>query len=103
MSHKLCFRIARLGRNVGDLRKQFDQILSLAYSFKYNSNITIFYLLLTVHLSIILDNDQLDTHLLYFILQYVYYNPVPRFEHYMLIIRRLNCIYGASGIVTLEK
>jgi len=35
-----------------------------------------FYVLLTVHFSIILDNDQLDAHLLYFILQYVYYNPV---------------------------
>jgi len=30
--------------------------------------------LLTVHLSIILDNDQLDTHL--FILQYVHCNPL---------------------------
>jgi len=28
--------------------------------------ITDFYVLLTVHLSIILDNDQLDTHLIYF-------------------------------------
>ena len=27
---------------------------------------TLFYVLLTVHLSVILDNDQLDTHLLYF-------------------------------------
>ena len=36
-----------------------------------------FYVLLTVHLSIILGNDQLDTQLLYFILQYVYYNPYP--------------------------
>ena len=35
-----------------------------------------FYVLLTVHLSITLKNDQLDTHLLYFILQYVYYNPL---------------------------
>ena len=26
------------------------------------------------HLIIVLDNGQLDTHLLYFILQYVYYN-----------------------------
>ena len=32
--------------------------------------------LLTVHLSISLNNDQLDAHLLYFILQYVYYNPL---------------------------
>jgi len=29
-------------------------------------DMTNFYVLLTVHLSIILDNDQLDTHLLYF-------------------------------------
>ena len=35
-----------------------------------------FYVLLTVHLGITLDNDQLDTHLFYFILQYVYYNPL---------------------------
>ena len=38
-----------------------------------------------------------------FILQYVYYNSSTCFEHYMLIIRRLNCIDAASGIVTLSK
>ena len=51
----------------------------------------------------ILDNDQLDTHLLYFILQYVYYNPLICFEHYMLLIKKLNCIDATSGIVTLGK
>ena len=30
-----------------------------------------FYVLLTVHLSIILDNDQLDTHLLYFTIRFL--------------------------------
>jgi len=54
-------------------------------------------------LYLILDNDQLDTHLLHFILQYVYNNPVPRFEHYMLIIRRFNFIDAASGIVTFRE
>ena len=39
-----------------------------------------FHVLLTVHLSISLDNDQLDAHLLCFILQYVHYNPF--FFHY---------------------
>jgi len=32
----------------------------------YPNKINGFYVMLTVHLSIILDNDQLDTHLLYF-------------------------------------
>ena len=37
------------------------------YLLVQSSDITLnFYVLLTVHLSIILDNDQLDTHLLYF-------------------------------------
>ena len=35
-----------------------------------------FQVMLTVLLSIILDNNQLGTHLLYFLLQYVYYNPL---------------------------
>ena len=53
------------------------------------------FVLLTVYLSIILDNDQLDTQLLYFTIRLLC------FEHYMLIIRRLDCIDAASGIVTL--
>jgi len=46
--------------------------ISLIYSDMFKD----FYVLLTVHLSISLDNDQLDIHLLYFILQYVYCNPL---------------------------
>ena len=59
------------------------------------------YVLLTVHLSIILDNDQLDTHLLYFTIRLL--QPSTYFERYMLIIRRLNCIDAATGIVTLSQ
>ena len=44
-----------------------------------------------------LDNDQLDAHLLYFTIQPLQSSIC--FEHYMLIIRRLNCIDAASGIV----
>ena len=58
------------------------------------------YVLLTVHLGIILDNDQLDTQLLCFTIRLLYSTTC--FEHYMLIIRRLNCIDAASGIVTLK-
>ena len=60
-----------------------------------------FNVLLTVHLSIILDNDQLDTHLLYFTIRPLQSSTC--FEHFMPIIRRLNCIDAASGIVTLSK
>ena len=56
-----------------------------------------FYVLLTVHLSISLDNDQLDAHLLYFTLCPLQSRTC--FERYMLIIRRLNCIDAAYGIV----
>ena len=56
-----------------------------------------FYVLLTVHLSITLDNDQLDAHLIYFTIRPL--QSSVSFEHYMLIIRRLNCIDAASGIV----
>jgi len=45
-----------------------------------------FFFWLTVHLSITLENDQLDTHLFYFILQYVYYNPL----HVSIIICSLS-------------
>ena len=57
-----------------------------------------FYVLLTVHLSISLDKDQLDAHLFYFILQYVHYNPL----HVSSINahhQEVNCIDAASGIV----
>ena len=43
-----------------------------------------------------LDNDQLDTHFLYFTIRRL--QSPTCFEHYMLIIRRLNCIDAASGI-----
>jgi len=48
-----------------------------------------------------LDNDQLDTHLLYFTISLLESSTC--FEHYMLIIRRLNCVDAASGIVTLSQ
>ena len=56
-----------------------------------------FYVLLTVHLSIILDNDQRDAHLLYFTIYLLHSSTCS--EHYMLIIRRVNCIDATSGIV----
>ena len=56
-----------------------------------------FYVLLRVHLSISLDNDQLDAHLLYFTIRPLQSSTC--FEHYMLIIRRVNCTDAASGIV----
>ena len=59
-----------------------------------------FYVLLTLHLSTSLDNDQLDTHLLYFTVRLLRSSTC--FEHHMLIVRRLNCIDAASG-VTLSK
>jgi len=43
------------------------------------------------------DNDQLDAHLLYFTIFPL--QPSTCFEHYMLIIRTLNCIDAASGII----
>ena len=51
-------------------------------------------------LGLILDNDQIDTHLLYFTIHLLQSSTC--FEHYMLIIRR-NCIDAASGIVTLSQ
>ena len=63
----------------------------------FETSVTKFVCFLTVHLSISLDNDQLDAHLLYFTI-----GPLKSstyFKNYMLIIRRLNCIDAASGIV----
>ena len=70
---------------------------ALKYHVKADTRLQIF-VLLAVHLSTILGNDQLDTQLLYFIILLC---SSTCFEHYMLIIRRLNCIVAASGIVTL--
>ena len=60
-----------------------------------------FYVLLTVHLRISLDNDQLDAHLLYLTIRPLQSSTC--FEHYMLIIRRLKCIDAESDIVTPSK
>ena len=48
-----------------------------------------------------LDNDQLDAHLLYFTIRPLQSSTC--FEHYMLIIRRLNCIDAASDIVPCKQ
>ena len=50
---------------------------------------------------IILDKDQLDTHLLYFKIRLL--SSSTCFEHYMLIIKSLNFIDAASVIFTLSE
>ena len=44
---------------------------------------------LTVHLSITLANDQLDTQFFFY---YIYYNPLHVSSNILLILRRSNCI-----------
>ena len=66
-----------------------------------STSLVFFYVWLTLHLSTILGSDQLDTQLLYFTIRLLWSSTC--FEHYMLIIRRLNCIDAASGIVTISK
>ena len=50
---------------------------------------------------LILDNDQLNAQLFYFTIHLLQFSTY--FEHYMLIIKRLNCIDAASGIVNLSQ
>jgi len=50
-----------------------------------------------VHLSISLDNNQRDAHLLYFTVRPL--QSTTYFQHYMLIIRSLKCIDAVSVIV----
>jgi len=57
--------------------------------------ILIFYVLLTVHLGIILFNDQLEAH---FFFVYVYFNSLHVSSIHVLIIRRFNRINTISGI-----
>ena len=52
-----------------------------------------------MHVSIGLDNDQLDAHLLYFTIRPLQLSTC--FEHYMLIISMLNCIDATFGIFLL--
>ena len=56
----------------------------------YISNfVSDFYILFTVHLSIILDNDQLDTHLLYFTMRL------------LLILYMFRALYAHHQVVEL--
>jgi hypothetical protein len=69
--------------------------LSNGVFLKYYSNKTfLFYVTLTVHLSITLVKTNLTHNI--FVLQYVYYIPLHVSSSNMLIIRRLNCIDTAS-------
>jgi len=58
------------------------------------------YILLTVRLSIILGNDQLEAQLLDFTTRLLCSSTC--FEHYMLIMRRLNCIDAATDAVSIQ-
>jgi len=55
----------------------------------------LFYVLLTVHLGIILVNNQLDAQ---FFFVYVYFNSLHVSSTPVLIIRRINCINVISGV-----
>ena len=55
----------------------------------------LFYVLLTVHVGIILFNDQLDAQ---FFFVYVYFNSLHVSSIQVLIIRRFSCISTISGI-----
>ena len=57
--------------------------------------LNVFYVLLTVHLGIMLVNNQLDTQ---FFFVYVYFNSLHVSSTYVLIIRRINFINTTSGI-----
>ena len=65
------------------------QILGLA------DNRTTFYVLLTVHIGIILFNDQPDAQ---FSFVYVYFSSLQVSSIQVLMIRRFNCINTISGI-----
>ena len=65
-----------------------------------NINMLFFYVLLTVHLGIILFNDQLDVQ---FITVYVYFNSLHVSSIKLLIIRRFNCISRISGICHSDR
>ena len=60
-----------------------------------------FYVLLTVHLSIILVINQLNAQNLVFLKSLFYASTF--FEHHVLIIRRSKLYYTASGIFTLSR
>ena len=57
--------------------------------------VSAFYVLLTVHLGIILVNNQLDAQ---FFFLYVYFNSLHVTSTPVLIIRRINCINTTSGM-----
>ena len=70
--------------------------ISLVTYFEY-----FFLCFVDLRISKIVDDNQLDAQLLDFTIRLLRSSTC--FEHYMLIIRSLNCIDAASGIVTLSK
>jgi len=64
----------------------------LYFSFKRSQ---LFYVLLTMHLGIILFNDQLDAQ---FLFVYVYFSSLHVLSIQVLIIRRFSCINTISGM-----
>jgi len=61
-----------------------------------------FDVLLTVHLSTIISVINQLMHKI-FVLQYVLFHASTCFEHHVLIIRRSELHYTASGIITLKQ
>ena len=74
--------------------RQFDKMANREFNWIEVFHLK-FHILLTLHLGIILFNDQLDAQ---FFFAYVYFNSLHVSSIQVLIIRRLNCINKISGI-----
>ena len=76
-------------------RGTVEVVISQFKTFTRRGKMNQIYVLLTVHLGIILFNDQLDAQ---FLFAYVYFNPLHVSSILVLIIRRFNCINTIYGI-----
>ena len=97
--HTTCLPIAYF--HACDPTVLYSVRLTSDYVHVHLDTIKCFDVLLTVHLSITLVNDQLDAQLLYFIIRLLQFSTC--FEQLVLIIRMSNCINTASGMVTVCK
>jgi len=61
-------------------------------------NLTLFYVLLTLHLGSVLVNKQLDAQFVFFFFVHIYSSSLHVSSTPVLIMRRMNCINTTSGI-----
>jgi len=94
LAKRECNRFQRKAENMEEKSRRKEYCFFPDINLRLKKEHVEFYVLLTVHLSIIFVNNQLEAHLFF---MYVYFYFLHVSGSHVLVIRRINCINTTSG------